>query len=135
MKLNSALCFLQNLKKAAAKNAKELNAKSSMLARHFGVQSSDPVHKPSPSPSPTDSISSTTSTSSVEQTQKPSSELLKRHMAMYEEMMKVQPQRHTEQQIKAERTKEREKMLQKQQEELERLRGEQRSQVGVFVCL
>ena len=50
-------------------------------------------------------------------------------MEMYEEMMKVQPRRHTEQQIKAERAKEREVQLQKQQQELERLRGEHKSQV------
>ena len=55
-------------------------------------------------------------------------------MAMYEEMMRVQPRRHTEQQIKAERTKEREKQLQKQQEELERLRGEHKSQVITYVA-
>ena len=50
-------------------------------------------------------------------------------MEMYEEMMKVQPRRHTEQQIKAERAKERELQVHKQQEELERLRGEHKSQV------
>ena len=55
-------------------------------------------------------------------------------MAMYEEMMRVQPRRHTEQQIKAERAKEREKQLQKQQEELERLRGEHKSQVITCVA-
>ena len=48
--------------------------------------------------------------------------------------MKVQPLRHTEQQIKAERAKEKEKLLQKNQEELERLRGEQKSQVRPNNC-
>ena len=48
--------------------------------------------------------------------------------------MKVQPLRHTEQQIKAERAKEKEKLLQKNQEELERLRGEQKSQVRANNC-
>ena len=54
-------------------------------------------------------------------------------MEMYEEMMKVQPRRHTEQQIKAERAKEREAQLQKQQQELERLRGEHKSQVSWYI--
>ena len=50
-----------------------MTAKSSLLAQHFGIQSSDPVHKPSPTPSPTDS----TGSSGPEPTKRPSQELLK----------------------------------------------------------
>ena len=101
-----------------------MKKKSSLLARHFGLGTNSPINEHSQSP-----LQSTSSTSVSELSQKSSSELLKRHLDMYEEMMKVQPLRHTEQQIKAERAKEKEKLLQKNQEELERLRGEQKSQV------
>ena len=101
-----------------------MKKKSSLLARYFGLGTNSPISEHSQS-----QLQSTSSTSVLELSQKSSSELLKRHLDMYEEMMKVQPLRHTEQQIKAERTKEKEKLLQKNQEELERLRGEQKSQV------
>ena len=56
-------------------------------------------------------------------------ELLDRHMKQYHELMKVQPKRHTEQQLAAERSKQREMRAIEQQRELEVLRGQKAHQV------
>ncbi|CAG2186864.1 unnamed protein product [Mytilus edulis] len=50
-------------------------------------------------------------------------ELLQRHLKQYNELMKVQPVRHTEKQLTEERIKEKNKQLQKQHKELMELRN------------
>ncbi|CAC5362226.1 unnamed protein product [Mytilus coruscus] len=50
-------------------------------------------------------------------------ELLQRHLKQYNELMKVQPVRHTEKQLTEERIKEKNKQLQKQHKELMQLRN------------
>lgn len=57
------------------------------------------------------------------------SSLLQRHLQEYSDLMKVQPKRHTEQQIRAERIRQKEEQQTLHQQELDSLRSKQTQEV------
>lgn len=57
------------------------------------------------------------------------SNLLQRHLQEYSDLMKVQPKRHTEQQIRAERIRQKEEQQTLHQQELDSLRSKQTQEV------
>ncbi|KAK3093707.1 hypothetical protein FSP39_019084 [Pinctada imbricata] len=106
---------------ASAHNMRDRDRKTDMIAKHFSSEKrgTEDVKKKTDVKTLQNSIWDFTPAKSQAARD---SELMERHLQQYHELMKLQPERHTEQQLAAERNRQKERQAEERQRELEQLR-------------